>query len=98
MGESALELTGINFTDGPPAEMAFLKEEYWHEDQRTAVWKQRFYKYPSQRGSYWLICEYNNRAVLLSKEIPKDINECTVTYDKPKSGLNRYRFRSLTCK
>lgn len=98
LSDHPLELTGVNFSDGPPSEMAFLKEEYSHEDQKSLVSKQSFYRYPSQKGAYWLTCEYGAQAVSLSKEIPRGINECTVSYDKPKTGLYRYRFRSLTCK
>lgn len=93
-----LELTGVNFSDGPPSEKAFLVDSSTYEDKKSFVSKQKFYKYPSQKGRYWLICEYGEHVVFLSREIPKEINECTVAYDKAKDSLLRYRFRSLICK
>jgi hypothetical protein len=93
-----LELTGVNFSDGPPSEKAFLVDSDMHEDKKSLTSKQKFYKYPSQKGKYWLICEYGEHVVFLSKEIPKEINECTVVYDKTKDSMLGYRFRSLFCK
>lgn len=95
--EYPLELSGVIFSDGPPTEKAYLKENSTRENKKTLVSKQVFDS-PAIKENYWLICAYAGNVLFLSKPIPKEIRECTVTHDKPENSIEKYRFRSLVCK
>lgn len=95
--DTPLELTGVNFSDGPPAEKAYLMESSSHESKQILVTRQVFDS-PAIKGAYWLICEYADHTVFLSRPIPAEIGECTVTHSKRPNSLRKYQFRSLTCK
>jgi hypothetical protein len=48
-------------------------------------------------GAFWITCEYGEHAAFLSRPMPSGIAQCVVTHEKPRSGLLRYRFKSLSC-
>jgi hypothetical protein len=95
--DTPLELTGVNFSDGPPAEKTYLRENSSHENKQTLVTRQVFDS-PALKGAYWLICEYADHTVFLAKPIPSEIAECTVIHSKRPNSPRKYQFRSLTCK
>ncbi len=77
-----LALKAAGFFDGAPSRMAELKPFSVKEGNKKVVEKWLFdneYKWPEGK---WLSCDYGDGVVSLSKEIPKEISECTVIYEK----------------
>ena len=89
-----LSVVSAGFSDGPPADAAWLKPHETRSRGATTVVKWKFEElYPKGR---WLACEYEGGLFSLTRELPADTSECIVTYEKPKSG--NMRPETVDCK
>ncbi len=86
---TTLELNSIQFSNGPPTEIAWLAPD--NEDRGFEVW----HFAPSAGKQIWLSCGYTDTKLILSAPLPAEIKSCRVTYDP---GVQGYPATGMTCK
>ena len=69
-------MLGIRFSDGPPAEIAWLVPD------RTETGGVQTWVLPKSDRGYWVSCSYANTKILLSKRLAATTGRCRVWYDK----------------
>jgi hypothetical protein len=85
--------TGINrfsnvmFYDGPLEQMASLvPDKQWRKgDKEYATWKLGPKSEPNRE--IWISCQYSGTFAVLSRPLPREVTECTVTYN-PRQGTS----------
>lgn len=70
------QLTSIRFSDGSPAEIAWLAPD---KSSKSGV--QEWVMAPSERG-YWVSCGYGSTSAILSLKLPSAVKLCRVWLDK----------------
>lgn len=90
------ELASVTFFDGPPSEQASLvyDSESHAGKKRTATW--RFNQ--DTKRAVWMQCSYAATAVVLSKRLPEQVSECTVTYETDVSVAGMPQVTAMRCK
>jgi len=83
--------------DGPPEQMASLvpTKEGRQGNKEFATWDLRPTSEPIRES--WISCFYDGTNAVLSRLLPKDATECTVTYNPRQKGGPGYVER-VTCK
>ena len=69
-------MLGIRFSDGPPAEIAWLVPD------RTDAGGVQTWVLPKSARGYWVSCSYGNTKILMSKRLAATTASCRVWYDK----------------
>jgi len=92
---SASSLAALTFFSGPPSEDASLKYDRWtvRNGLAYATWKFE----PDSPGGIWLTCRYSSTRVVLTKKLPQNISECTVTYDPKVQVSGSPEIRKIAC-
>jgi hypothetical protein len=89
-----INVVSAGFSDGRPSEMAYLKPYRTNEKGIITVVKWKFEgAYPEGK---WLSCTYEGGFFSLARELPNNIYECDVTYEKIKPGQTK--LSAITCK
>lgn len=95
--KAPLTLGGVTFYDGHPSEMASLV----YDDEKTsgntivATW---FFRADTSARGFWLSCRYNQTTAVLSRQIPRNITECSVTYNSKETVSGHYVIKAIKCK
>jgi hypothetical protein len=79
--------SNVMFYDGPLEQMASLvPDKQWRKgDKEYATWELGPITDPSRE--IWLSCQYSGTLAVLSRPLPRDVAECTVTYN-PRHGTS----------
>jgi hypothetical protein len=83
--------------DGPPEQMASLvpTKQGRLGNKEFATWDLRPISKPARES--WISCFYDGTNAVLSRPLPKDVTECTVTYNPRQKGGPGYVER-ISCK
>ena len=89
-------LSTVSFFEGPPSEQADLvyDRESDSGNKRTATWQ---FSADNKRG-IWLQCGYAATTALVSKRLPNNISECTVTYRTDVTVAGMPEVKTIRCK
>ncbi|KTD52469.1 hypothetical protein Lrub_0101 [Legionella rubrilucens] len=71
-------LDGISFYSGKPDELALLKPDI--NNSRRAKWTF------SPKDAVYMLCEYNQTIIALTKKLPPNLTDCEVTYQNQVMG------------
>lgn len=71
---------GVSFYSGPPEEQAVLKPD--SSAQGKARWTF------SAKDTIYIVCEYNQTMIHLSRKLPPNTTTCEVRYDQSIHGAN----------
>ena len=93
--EGASTLEGIAFYSGPPDEKAMLVYDQWTKRNGLAYGVWHFQSKSSHPT--WLSCRYSFTRVVLAKQLPVEISECTVTYDPKVTISGSPEIRKIDC-
>lgn len=85
---TTLDLVNIQFSDGPPTEIAWLAPDI--DERKFQVW--RFS--PSPGKQTWFTCAYSDTRLILSAPVSPEIKSCRVTRDPSVQG---YPATGMTC-
>jgi hypothetical protein len=71
------QLAGLTFFDGKPAEKASLApdKQVGIKGKTLASWT-----FEASARPIWVACRYSSTAIVLTRELPKNIRTCTITY------------------
>jgi hypothetical protein len=89
-----LKVVSAGFSDGQPFDMAYLKPYRTHQKGNLTIVRWKF-EGPYPKGK-WLSCDYEGGLFSLARELPNNLSECVVTYEKTKAGNTQPS--SITCK
>ncbi len=86
---------GVTFYSGPPSEKASLVYDRWTKRNGTEVgtWQLD----PKSPDRIWLSCRYSYTNVVLSRQLPADTSECTVTYKARTSPTESLEIQKIAC-
>jgi hypothetical protein len=93
--EAASTLAGISFYSGPPEEKASLVYDEWTKRNGLAYGVWRFQ--PKSAHPIWVSCFYSSTRIILSKQLPAETSECTVTYDPKVTISGSPEIRKIDC-
>ena len=94
--DAKMQLSMVTFFDGPPAERASLK--YDRELKEKHEWAALWTLAPSARG-YWLRCAYENTTGVLLRQLPAEVTNCKVIYERKEFAANGLpAIRHVACK
>ena len=94
--DAPVQLAGITFYDGPPAEKASLVYDQMMKAGRRQIASWRF---ATQAGhSIWLSCNYSGTTVELTRSLPSKTTSCEVTYDPQQQISGLPLIEKVTCK
>jgi hypothetical protein len=93
--DAASMLSGITFYSGPPEEKASLVYDGWTKRNGLAYGVWRFQ--PKSPHGIWLSCRYSSTRVVLSKQLPAETSEYTVTYDPKVMISGSPEIRKIDC-
>jgi hypothetical protein len=88
-------LSGITFFSGPPQEKAALVYDRW--TKRNGLAQAVWHFQPDSPHRIWLSCRYSSTQVVLTKELPADTSECTVTYHLNASLAGELVIQKINC-
>ena len=88
-------LSGVTFYSGPPEEKASLVYDQWTKRDGLAYGIWRFQ--PKSSHAIWLSCRYSSTRVVLTKQLPAETSECTVTYDPKVMISGSPEIRKIDC-
>jgi len=97
VGSLPNRLANVAFYDGPPEQMASLvsTKEGKRNGRQYATWHLESIDETSQPS--WLVCEYSDTQVALSRQLPGGVIECTVTYNPPRGPRGYSGVESVVC-
>lgn len=89
VGSLPNRLANVAFYDGPPEQMASLvpTKEGKRNGREYATWDLESTNETSRPA--WIVCEYSDTQVALSRQLPGSVTECNVTYN-PQRGPRGY--------
>jgi hypothetical protein len=89
-------LSHVTFFDGPVEENASLlpDEETSHGKTKTARWLFQ----PRPERPYWLACYYSGTSLALSRSLPTELKQCTITYNAAIEIDGMPGIKSLSCR
>lgn len=91
-----IQLAGITFYDGPPAEKATLAYDQMTKAGRKQVASWRFTA-ASGRAN-WMSCNYSGTTIELARTLPSKTTSCEVTYDPQQQIAGLPLIEKITCK
>lgn len=78
--ETPNTLSGVQFFEGHPSQMASLAPDQSREQKGKSV---NFWKFEAKTSSeQWFTCMYSQTRVILARRLPAGISQCEVTYSK----------------
>jgi hypothetical protein len=95
LDEATSTLAGVTFYSGPPEEKASLVYDQWTKRDGLAYGIWRFQ--PKSSHAIWLSCRYSSTRVILTKQLPTETSECTVTYDPKVMISGSPEIRKIDC-
>jgi hypothetical protein len=94
--DSPVQLAGITFYDGPPAEKASLAYDQITKAGRKQVATWRF---ATEAGrATWVSCNYSGTTVELTQSLPSKTTSCEVSYDPRQQIAGLPLIEKITCK
>jgi len=94
-GDSQVQLAGVTFYDGPPAEKASLVYDDMKKTGRKQVATWRFASGATRPT--WLACTYSGTTIELSKSLPAKVTSCEVVYDSQQQISGLPVIEKMTC-
>jgi hypothetical protein len=94
--DTPVQLAGITFYDGPPAEKASLAY-----DQMTKAGRKQIasWRLPADAGrATWVSCSYSGTTIELTRSLPPKTTACQVTYDPQQQIAGLPLIEKITCK
>ena len=88
-------LATVTFFSGPPEQEASLVYDRWSNRNGLAfaVWH-----FPAKATPpIWISCRYSYTQVILSKQLPAGVSQCTVTYDPSVSVSGNPQIKKIAC-
>ena len=82
-------LSGVSFYSGHPKEMAGLKPK--SINKKNAKWTF------SPKESIYIVCQYNQTGIKLTKPLPKKTTQCTINFDQTMVGDNGFLPKEIKC-
>jgi hypothetical protein len=86
-------LAAITFFNGPPDQQSSLVYDKWTRRNGLAYADWNFPK----STAIWLTCRYSATTVALSKQLPSDTTQCTVTYDPKVQVAGSPSIKKIDC-
>lgn len=90
-GKPPYQLAGITFYEGPPEQMASLAPD--SETKSANTWHFE----PSPEG-IWIACSYASTDIVVAKQLPKEISQCVISYDRQLATAGLPEIRRVDCK
>lgn len=91
-----VQLAGITFYDGPPAEKASLVYDQMTKAGRKQV---ATWQFAAEAGHpIWVSCNYSGTTVELTRSLPSKTSACEVTYDTQQQIAGLPLIEKTTCK
>ncbi|MFL5254143.1 MAG: STY0301 family protein [Rhodopila sp.] len=83
---------GVQFSDGPPVELAWLAPDSSRRKGATVI---NVWRFTPAAGGTWLSCGYTGTSVVLSQRLPDSVRSCEVRYD---AGTSPIIATSVACR
>jgi hypothetical protein len=94
--DAPVQLAGITFYDGTPAERASLVYDQMTKVDRKQIASWRFAA--DAAHAIWVSCNYSGTTVELTRSLPSQTTSCEVTYDPQQQISGLPRIEKITCK
>jgi hypothetical protein len=96
LDDAPVQLAGITFYDGPPAEKASLVYARMTKAGRKQIAQWRFT--PEAGHAMWVSCNYSGTTIQLTKSLPSKTTSCEVTYDPEQQIAGLPLIEKISCK
>jgi hypothetical protein len=94
--DTPVQLAGITFYDGPPAEKASLVYDQMTKVGRKQIARWRFT--PEAGRPIWVSCNYSGTTIELTRGLPSKTTSCEVTYDPQQQISGLPLIEKIACK